>query len=115
HRDQLRFDHDAGKWFNWTGTYWRLERTRLAFAWARDLARELTQAKAAKARVACGRTSFAAGVERFAQTDRAFAVTSELWDPDQYLLGTPGGTVDLRSGKIKAAHPNDFITKITAV
>ena len=115
YRDQLRFDHDVGKWFNWTGKYWRLERTKLAFAWARDLARELTQAKAAKARVVCGKTSFAAGVERFAQTDRAFAVTSELWDPDQYLLGTPDGTVDLRSGKIKAAHPNDFITKITAV
>ena len=75
----------------------------------------MTQAKAAKARVVCGKTSFAAGVERFAQADRAFAVTSELWDPDQYLLGTPDGTVDLRSGEIKAAHPNDFITKITAV
>ena len=51
HCDQLRFDHDTGKWFVWTGKYWRLERTKLAFAWARDLARELTQSNAAKARV----------------------------------------------------------------
>jgi putative DNA primase/helicase len=63
----------------------------------------------------CGKTSFAAGVERFAQADRAFAVTSELWDPDHYLLGTPDGTIDLHSGEIKAPRPQDFITKITAV
>jgi putative DNA primase/helicase len=113
--DQLRFDHDAGRWFVWTGKYWRLERTKLAFAWARDLARELAQAKAAKARVVCGKTSFAAGVERFAQADRAFAMTSELWDPDRYLLGTPDGTIDLQTGKIKPPCPDDFITRITAV
>ena len=115
HRDQLRFDHDAGKWFTWTGAYWRAEHTKLAFAWARDLARELTENAATKARIVCGKTAFAAGVERFAQADRAFAVTSELWDPDHYLLGTPDGSVDLHTGNIKPAHPNDFITKITAV
>ncbi len=42
-------------------------------------------------------------------------MTSELWDPDHYLLGTPDGTVDLRTGKIKPPRPDDFITKITAV
>jgi putative DNA primase/helicase len=115
HRDELRFDHDQGKWFKWTGTYWKVERTKLAFAWARDLARELVQDKTPKARIVSGKTSFASGVERFAQADRTFAVTSELWDPDQYLLGTPDGTVDLRTGEIKTAWPEDFITKVAAV
>jgi putative DNA primase/helicase len=115
HRDQLRFDHDAGKWLAWTGTCWRLERTKLAFAWARALARELADNAKAKAKIVTGKTAFAAGVERFAQADRAFAVTHELWDTDGYLLGTPDGTVDLRTGTIKAPDPNDFITKITAV
>ena len=40
-------------------------------------------------------------------------MTSELWDPDHYLLGTPDGTVDLRTGKMRAPSPDDFITKIT--
>jgi putative DNA primase/helicase len=115
HRDQLRFDHDRGKWFSWRGAYWRLERTKLAFAWSRDLARDLAQSQAVKIRVTCGKTTFAAGVERFAQADRSFAVTSDLWDSDRYLLGSPEGTVDLRAGLMRAPTAEDFITKITAV
>jgi putative DNA primase/helicase len=57
----------------------------------------------------------AAAVERFAQADRAFAVTSEIWDQDHFLLGTPGGTVDLRTGDVYEARPEDFITKLAAV
>jgi putative DNA primase/helicase len=113
--DQLRFDHDRGKWFSWTGTYWRLERTKLAFTWARELAREMAQNEAVKARVVCGKTAFAAGVERFAQADRAFAVTADLWDRDHYLLGCPDGTVNLYTGEMRAPEPADYITKITAV
>lgn len=115
YRDRLRFDHDIGKWFVWTGTRWQCERTGLAFSWARELARELAQAEPNKVRLISSKTSFAGGVERFARTDRAFAVTSEIWDQNIYLLGTPDGTVDLRTGQIGQAMPEDFITKVTAV
>jgi P4 family phage/plasmid primase-like protien len=54
-------------------------------------------------------------VERFAQADRAFAVTSSCWDRDPFLLGTPGGTVDLRTGRLRPAVQTEFITKQTAV
>ncbi|MDY6086606.1 MAG: phage/plasmid primase, P4 family [Succiniclasticum sp.] len=36
-------------------------------------------------------------------------------DKDPFLLNTPVGTVDLRTGRIKPHDPGDFITKITAV
>ena len=36
-------------------------------------------------------------------------------DADGYLLNTPGGTVDLRTGKIKPHYPTDYCTKITTV
>ena len=115
HRDQLRFDHDRGKWFSWTGKYWRLEKTKLAFTWARELARELAQNQTVKTRIVCGKTSFAVGVERFAQADRAFAVMSDLWDRNHYLLGCPDGTVDLHTGEMRAPAAEDFISKISAV
>src|SRR3981081_3181584 len=115
YRNTLRFDHDIGKWFVWTGTHWQCERTGLAFSWARELARELAKAEPNKVRLISSKTSFAGGVERFARTDRTFAVTSDIWDQNIYLLGTPGGTVDLRTGEIRQAMPEDFITKITAV
>ena len=36
-------------------------------------------------------------------------------DKDGFLLNTPGGTVDLRTGHIRPHDPNDYLTKITAV
>lgn len=36
-------------------------------------------------------------------------------DKDPFLLNTPAGTVDLRTGTMKPHDPNDLITKITAV
>jgi len=115
YRHQLRFDHHLGKWFVWDGARWRCEDTRLAFCWARELVRELTKPAPAKARMISSKVSFAAGAERFAQADRAFAVTSDIWDRDAYLLGTPAGTIDLRTGVLMEAQPDHYITKTTAV
>jgi hypothetical protein len=42
-------------------------------------------------------------------------VTSEIWDQDHFLLRTPSGTVDLRTGDVYEARPEDFITKLAAV
>ena len=61
------------------------------------------------------KVAFAAGVETFARTDRRTATTAERWDRDPFLLGTPDGTVDLRTGKLREPDPRDGITKITAV
>ena len=97
HRNALLFDHDIGKWFVWTGSRWQCERTALAFSWARNLARELAAKEPDKVRYTTSKTSFAAGVERFARADRTFAVTSEIWDRDTFLLGTPDGVVDLHT------------------
>jgi putative DNA primase/helicase len=115
HRDVLRFDHDIGKWFHWNGRVWICERTKLAFSWAREIARDMAEGEKAKVRAIAGKVSFAAGVERYAQADRAFAVTSEIWDRDLYLLGTPNGTVDLRTGGLRAPQAGDYISKQTAV
>src|SRR3954451_7289848 len=87
YRDKLRFDHDIGKWFVWTGARWECERTGLAFTWARDLARDLAKSEPNKVRLVSSKTSFAAGVERFARTDRTFAIQSDIWDRNPYLLG----------------------------
>src|SRR5262249_23686331 len=47
--------------------------------------------------------------------DPVFAVTADKWNTDPYLLGTPGGTVDLRTGSLRTAVPREYITKLTAV
>ena len=35
-----------------------------------------------------------------AKADRRHAATVDQWDADPWLLNTPGGVVDLRTGKI---------------
>lgn len=110
--DKLRFCHDTGAWFEWTGAAWQRNRTGLAFNWARNLARDLAESEPDKVRYVTGKTSFATGVEKFARTDPAFAVTMDAWDRDTFMLGTPGGTVDLRTGILRPADPADGITKL---
>lgn len=113
--DELRFCHDSGTWFQWSGSSWKPERTGLAFHFARELSRQLADDADKKDRTIAAKTSFAGGVERFARTDRAFAVTIENWDRDAFLLGTPGGTIDLRTGKLRRANPDDGISRETAI
>ena len=113
--DRLRYCHDAGAWFEWDGAIWRQNRTGLAFQWARELARELVEKEPDRIRYVSSKTSFAAGVERFARGEQCLAVTSANWNRDPFLLGTPGGTVDLRTGQLAASDPRDGITRSTAV
>jgi putative DNA primase/helicase len=112
---RLLYDHDAGRWLEWDGMRWRPDRTDRAFHYARELARELAEDRSAKIRVVGGKTSFAAGVERFARATPAFARTSDEWDRDPLLLGTPAGTIDLRNGVERPADPGDGVTRLTSV
>jgi putative DNA primase/helicase len=116
HADDLRFDHNAAAWFEWNGALWKHDGTRKAFSWARQLARKFAKDQPTeKLKYLTSKMAFAAAVERGAQSDQRIAVTQAAWDTDHYLLGTPGGTVDLRTGKLRDADPDEMITKATSV
>ncbi len=115
HRDGLRYCHDAGAWYAWSGTHWRPDGTGLAFTWARDLVREMNRGADLAGRAITGRAAFAGAVERYSRAARAFAVRADAWDSDPFLLATPGGTVDLRRGALRPARPGDMMTRTTAV
>lgn len=113
-RDRLRYCHDTGGWYVWTDTHWQQNRDGLAFTWARDLVRTLNREAEFKTKAITGKAAFAGSVEKFSQRARAFAVTAETWDRDPFLLGTPGGVVDLQTGQLRPAQTTDYITKLTA-
>jgi putative DNA primase/helicase len=113
--DRLRFCHSTGAWFEFNGFLWRRDEKNRAFEFVRQIARELTEGKELKELKEFRKTAFAAGVERFSQGDPALAVTADFWNQDPYLLGTPGGTVDLRTGMVRPGDPADGVTKATAV
>src|SRR4051794_32868930 len=93
--EDLRFCHSMGSWYRWDGSHWSVDRTGVAFQWARELARRLSEDQDERKRYITNKTSFASGVERFAKHDPQVAVTADHWDRNPFLVGTPGGTVDL--------------------
>jgi putative DNA primase/helicase len=113
HKGKLLFDHHRGRWHLFNSVYWQREETKLALHYALEVSTELAK-RDARAKPLKNMPTWEA-VERGARTDRAFACTSEKWDQDPMLLGTPGGTVDLRTGQLRKARPDDYISKITAV
>src|SRR6266404_2980911 len=107
HGEDLRYCHSTGAWFRWNGVYWSKDQTGIAFQWARELARRLAENQDERKRYITHKTAFASGVERFAKVDPKIAVTVDYWDADPWLLGTPGGTVDLRTGLLRDGLPDD--------
>lgn len=116
HKDQLRYVAKFGKWLRFDGKVWRDEETRAAFNLAKvickDFAAKVNKSKEAKA-LASARTISA--VERIATAERALAATVDQWDIDRWLLNTPDGVVDLRTGQIRPHRAEDYMTKMTAV
>ena len=115
YEDQLRYCHHTGSWYEWTGVYWKKDEKAAAFQFCRELGREFSEESDKSELKEVRKVSFAGGVEKFARSDPSLAVTSEIWDLDPFLLGTPDGTVDLRTGELREPNPKDGITKITAV
>ena len=116
HANDLRFVAKFGQWLIWTGRHWRFDDTLHAF----DLSRVICRAAAASCNKPSMSTAIAsaktvAAVERLAKADRRLAATSDQWDRDEWLLNTPRGVIDLRTGKTRAHSPDDYMTKMAAV
>jgi len=52
-----------------------------------------------------------AAVERLAKSDRRIAATVAQWDSDPWMLNTPGGMVNLRTGVTETHDAGAYATK----
>jgi putative DNA primase/helicase len=116
HAGNLRYVAAWGRWLSFDGMCWRYDNTLLAFDRARKICRkaaaECNDPKTASILLS-GKTI--AAVERLAKADRRLAATAEQWDADPWLLNTPTGRVDLRTGESRPHRPGDYMTKLTGV
>lgn len=112
---QLRFDHTREAWFYWADSHWKADGKSSVVELARRFVRSLSGHVTGKTKEAMGRAAFAERVERVARTSTLLAVKSGDWDADHFKLGTPDGTVHLKSGMLMPADPADLITKTTLV
>ena len=116
HGEDLRYVAQWGQWLEWDGRRWRQDRTVHVFDMVRKTCRLAAQGaeKDSLARAVASAAAVAAA-ERLARADRRVAALPEDFDADDYLLNTPAGIVDLRTGTMRPARRDDLLTKVTGV
>ena len=120
HGRDWRYVAEWGKWFKWCGDTWQEDKTSEVFQLARLLCRSATEWPEAATltldgKRKIGRKSTAGSVRDMASADRRIAAKADQWDTDSWLLGVPGGVVDLRTGKLLEGEPEQYITQRCAV
>ena len=114
--NDLRYVAVWGQWLIWDGTRWKRDATLRAFDLARAVCREASaKCNSPNLSKAIASAHTVAAVEKLAKADRRLAADAEQWDRDPWLLNTPDGTIDLRSGGMREHRRDDYCTKLTAV
>src|SRR5262249_15885534 len=115
HADKLRYVDAWGKWLIWDGTRWRIDETLQVFSMARELCRATAAtSNATRERKELASAKTRAAVVALPREDHRLVATKDQWDTDPWLLNTPKGTMDLRTGKLHPHNRQDYITKVTA-
>jgi putative DNA primase/helicase len=119
--ERWSYNVDEGMWLQWVGTHWArkqspemidaLRHFMGVFANGFKQMQIITGNEAVKLQNQRG----IAAVEKLCRNLPSFLARTPLYDADGFLLGTPGGTIDLRTGEMKTADPMDFITRLTSV
>jgi putative DNA primase/helicase len=116
HAADARYVAAWSKWLRYDGTCWTADETMSTFDAVRAVCRAVSlEANKANMRRALASAKTVAAVERLARSDRTLAASTAQWDADPWLLNTPAGVVDLRTGKVRPHAREDYMTKITAV
>ncbi len=111
HALDRRYVHRWGMWMRWDGCRWLEDGTLSTYDLIRGLTRETGHETGAK----LANSSTVAGVEKLARSDRRLAADIDQWDTDPWLLNTPAGVVDLRTGAMRPHRVEDYLTKLCAV
>jgi len=122
----------AGRWHTWDGRRWVADEADVyryacklskmihdeADAWAKKPATSAEAEKAIEAVVKglkewAKRSEMKATIEAAVQLARKMlSISDAMLDRDPWLLNCQNGTVDLRTGELKAHDPNNYITKL---
>jgi P4 family phage/plasmid primase-like protien len=110
------FDHTDGKWFAFDPAVgWNKDQTRGISRAVRGFIRDARQQWGEEGSKAAAKIAFSTAVERACQSDAHMAVTRDIWDADPFVLGIPGGHVDLRTGATHPADPRAYVLRRAGV
>lgn len=123
HGAKTRHVHALGVWLIYDGRCWRNDTTLKHFDMARRVCRNVandvrknpTNKNGDRIANLIESARTVAAVVKLASADRVHASEVDDWDRDLWLLNTPDGLVDLRTGRLEPHRPDAYCTKMTAV
>lgn len=117
HNGDMKYVEENGQWYIHNGSYWEeissLVITEQARLMNRGTAIMVDKSPGLQKQLSSLR--FAQQVERLAHGDERCLLAMEELDKDPWLLGTPGGIINLRTGQYIAMGLKPFVTLVTAV
>lgn len=118
--DRIRYCTEPGRWYIWDGTRWVQQGARPLGGGVREMAKADARAIAGSdaADKWRGKSLSAIGTSNTitqASTDPRVVVSIHDLDANPWVLNTPTGVVDLRTGDLSAAKAADLHTRVTAV
>lgn len=115
HRNALRFCATLGGWQVYDGCRWKRDETRLPYSFARTLVRSTVRERSLDAKQGAKLRSATTvnAIVSLASSDRVHAIGQDQFDADPWILNTPGGVVDLRTGELRPGDALDYCTKVT--
>jgi putative DNA primase/helicase len=121
HDGEILFVPTWGHWLRWDGCRWIRDDRLCIFDLSRTLCRDFAAVAAADAdrqvRALASRLTNArtvAAVETLARSDQRSARSADAFDNDPWILNTPGGIVDLRTGMMREHQRSELVTKVTS-
>ena len=141
HRGRFCYDHADRRWYEFTGHFWKLDRTEKALAAVSDVIelfmrrRQATSELKHKATVEArkddadrhgelenetlkrigklhGRQRKENVLTLAAAGDGSLGITGLEWDADPWVIGCPNGVVDLKTGELRQGRPADYIKTV---
>jgi putative DNA primase/helicase len=119
--EDWRYVKAWNKWLKWDSSQWRIDEIDEIANIAREVCRQAaTEWDGSKnltdgARRGLSQKRYAWNARDMAGVDPALAAKSDQWDADPWILGVPGGVVDLKTGSLTAAERTQYVTKRAAV
>ncbi|MCZ6501854.1 MAG: phage/plasmid primase, P4 family [Gammaproteobacteria bacterium] len=122
--DRLKFCGPQMKWYVWLGNRWDRDETFIDMDYARKICKvgashALTRLElgAKKDRIAdaLSKLRMYTAVTKIARTDRRHQVNPTRFDARAWILNTPGGLIDLKTGDMRPCRADDWCTRMTSV
>src|SRR5262249_47365082 len=113
----LRYVEENDQWYIHNGNYWAEVSTLVVTEQVRLMNRgtAITVDKDPRLKKQLSTRSFAKNVEGFSRSDERCLLSIEELDKDPWLLGTPGGIIDLQTGRYIAMGLKPYVTMTTTV